>query len=61
MKLSENKYSIGAGLLILALAFYWYSYRPSEIKKKCFDIAGHIVPASDYDLVYKSCLNKNGL
>jgi len=45
-------------LLILGFAFYWYSYRPEQIRKKCYDIA---VKMYTFDNNYKSCLLDNGI
>lgn len=36
-KLKQYKYIILILLVILGLAFYWYSYRPYHITKLCMD------------------------
>lgn len=62
-------------LIIAALAFYWYEYRPSQISKKCQSenkeqlkqiYAGDtessfkdVLAASES--IYKFCLRKNGI
>jgi hypothetical protein len=57
------------GILILASLFYWYSYRPAQIKKECaswavenskYGYGGQI----NYELVdvnYKQCTREKGL
>ncbi|MFA7385802.1 MAG: hypothetical protein WCZ99_02570 [Candidatus Paceibacterota bacterium] len=63
------------GLIILGLAFYWYEYRPSQIKKECFNKARDFrievnnkdisISFEDlnkrYDFIYKNCLRAEGL
>ncbi len=63
------------GLIILGLAFYWYEYRPSQIKKECFNKAIDFrievkdkidsISSEDlnksYDFIYKNCLRQRGL
>lgn len=44
-------------LIILGFAFYWYSYRPEQIRKECYQIA----LKGTFDKDYKSCLLSNGL
>ncbi len=58
-------------VIILGVAFYWYNYRPSQIKKECFEIARKSAIEKsglkdkfykdDYDTYYKWCLQKKGL
>lgn len=38
-KIKEYKYIILILLAVLGLAFYWYEYRPSQIKKECYEVA----------------------
>ncbi|MBU2509663.1 MAG: hypothetical protein ABIH87_03715 [bacterium] len=58
-------------MMLLGLAFYWYSYRPSQIVKECSFISkeaaiklsnldGKYQP-DDRDVYYKYCLQKKGL
>ena len=58
--MSKNHITVLIALFvfILAFAFYWYSYRPEQIRKKCYDIA---VTMSTFDINYKSCLLDNGI
>lgn len=58
-------------LLIIGLAFYWYEYRPSQVKKECYSIARVNVGVygdridfynrGNYDFYYKWCLEQKGL
>ncbi|MCK4797620.1 MAG: hypothetical protein KAT05_09575 [Spirochaetes bacterium] len=66
--IKENWFKIVV-LLILVGLFYWYEYRPSEIKKQCnkesVEKAKNIEDGNQaikiYDARYKSCLRENGL
>lgn len=46
-------------ILLLGVLFYWYEWRPSQIKKECHISAKERAWA--YDSVYKSCLNSKGI
>jgi len=61
-------------LLILASLFFWYEWRPVQIKKECFKKASDFstetmdkqegsIDSFDkiYDFMYKNCLRKEGL
>ena len=62
-------------VLVVAGLFYWYSLRPSFIKKDCYNVATEKAKGKrkeagatdgkfskdDYDAYYKFCLQKNGL
>lgn len=56
-------------LLVLVGLFYWYEWRPSEIKKDCNKEAVEKARSVEdgnqamkiYDARYKSCLRENGL
>jgi hypothetical protein len=66
-KLNENRYVVIIALLILSGAFYWFQYRPSEIKKTCDEVAKNEAARSygnrekNYDFKYRQCLRENGL
>lgn len=71
-KLNEYRNIIVIALLILAGAFYWFQYRPSEIKKDCaewskresyYHVGGGEFKLDDeeYDIKYKQCLREKGL
>ena len=60
------------GITIFGVIFYWYSLRPSIIKKDCYVIANEEAIKKlnsgdrkflkdDYDAYYKWCLNEKGL
>lgn len=59
-KLKQYKYIILILLIILGFAFYWYSWKPNQIKKKCYDVAISI-GGDNFDKNYQSCLLDNGL
>lgn len=59
-------------ILIIGLAFYWYEWRPTQIKKECYNIAWHkaypcgdnsksVYEQNSYNNYYKSCLEQKGL
>lgn len=71
----KTKSKIIIGLIVIALIsgwFYWYEWRPSQIKKECGIKAGSLYEAgqaSDIsygemskgaDLVYSECLRRQG-
>ena len=63
--IKENWFKI-AIVIIIAGLFYWYEWRPSEIKKECHSYATNksslsMNYISAYDNAYKQCLRKNGL
>jgi flagellar basal body-associated protein FliL len=50
-------------LLVLGISvgvFYWFAYRPSEIRKSCYWETNEASPRVRDD-VYRRCLMKNGL
>ncbi len=56
----KQKYMTGVIVLLIVIfgfAFYWYSYRPEQIRKQCYQIA----LKGTFDKDYKSCLLSNGL
>jgi len=57
-------------VVIFGALFFWYSLRPSIIKKDCYKEAvekavkmncGGMLSDNDYDAYYKMCLQKKGL
>jgi len=54
-------------IVLLGGAFYWYGYRPSQIKKDCYSSSIHMAAqrgnsgSEDYDTFYKWCLDEAGL
>lgn len=57
-KPKQYKYVILIVLIILGFSFYWYSYRPEQIKKNCYRA---VLQTSNIDLNYRQCLKANGL
>jgi hypothetical protein len=71
-KLKEYKYIILIiGLVVLGFAFYWYEYKPTKIKERCyaeaeFDQVAKGGSIGDYqrmqrDRYYEDCLMRFGL
>ena len=68
-----SKYKIVLLIILIGIAlFYWYSLRPSIIKKDCYNearekaiekrgVADGKFIKDDYDTYYKWCLQKKGL
>ena len=60
---------IVAVLFCLAIAFYWYALRPSNIRKTCFESTKEFFVEDEsknigfdgFDSLYSLCLNENGL
>ncbi len=42
--------------ITLGVAFYWYEWRPAQIRKECGGIATQLFPAS-----YQNCLHQRGI
>ena len=65
-KIKQHTGLILIALLLLVAAFYWYEWRPSQIKKECHEGALVDVVAvggskEDYESFYKACLRSKGL
>ena len=53
-------------LLILGGIFYWFQWRPAQIRKECsrwinFRVLGGTRTAEEKELDYKECLREHGL
>lgn len=49
-------------ILVFASLFYWYEWRPSQIRQECYEIAKERgIGADRYDTFRKSCLDGKGL
>jgi uncharacterized membrane protein len=57
-KLKEYKYIILIVLLILGFSFYWYAWRPRQIRNNCKK--GIIGIGLDAEQSYNKCLNERG-
>jgi len=51
---------VGLILLIGGFAFYWFGYRPSEIRKLCWGIAPSTIEGNT-EKNYQACLRDHGL
>ncbi len=76
-KIKQYKFIILIVILILGFAFYWFEWRPSSIKKDCYNEAKEKAiekftnsnlerlsgkfTKEDYDAYYKWCLEQKGL
>lgn len=47
-------------VLILGFTFYWFEYRQTMIRKRCYDIS-LIGMIQNREINYKNCLKDNGL
>lgn len=67
IKANQSALVIAAVILILVFGwFYWYEWRPSQIRKECAEIAnvksGNFLPLrEEVEGRYYNCLRKNGL
>jgi len=61
--LKQNWLFITVSFLIIVGAFYWYEWRPAQIKKECFNqgINFGSTSTNELDEYYKNCLRRNGL
>ena len=49
-------------LVLIGLLFYWFQVRPSQIRKKCYEIVkAKSRKLLEHNLVYRSCLVENGM
>lgn len=55
-KLKEYKYVILIIILILGFIFYWFEYRPIQIKKDCYKKS-----QESMFVYYDDCLKEKGL
>lgn len=60
-KLKEYKYIILILLIILGFAFYWYEWRPTNIRKDCFNRSQIFDAYADRDKAYEICVMSNGI
>jgi len=72
-KLTKQEFKISKSYLkyfsisiVLLGLFYWFQWRPSQIRKNCNEEVVQRIKEDDikstyYDLLFKVCLNKNGL
>lgn len=65
--LKENWFKILIGLIIVGL-FYWFEFRPTQIRENCikefgeiYKEVGEIGRAENAEVIFKICLWKNGL
>ncbi len=73
MKKSQKIIYVFLVLTVLFFAFYWYEWRPSQIKQACSNLAtpdflnetlksnGIISTKDQYDKNYERCLEAKGL
>jgi hypothetical protein len=57
-KLSRSTLIALAAVLAIAAAFYWYAWRPQQIRKTC---ALRANPERFDNIPYDDCLHQNGL
>lgn len=69
MKKPNTIIVITVGVVFFCAIFYWYEWRPSEIRKECNQIALSkqtenltlLGKQAHYDYDFKACLNEKGL
>lgn len=59
-KLKQYRYIILIALAILGLAFYWYEWRPIQIRKSCFNTSESF-PVYSQDSFYRNCVMGHGI
>jgi hypothetical protein len=55
---------VGCGILLVigGLLFYWFQWRPSEIRKRCAGAAANFSPTQDFaEHFYQNCIRQSGL
>lgn len=65
-KIREYKGIIILILVVLVGAFYWYEWRPTQIRKKCAESANNYAHNSaywqdNYDKMYEFCQREYGI
>lgn len=65
---AELNYILAVVVIVLGVAFYWYEYRPTVIRKECnilaieeADSGPSIHRDEKYKVEYEKCLNSKGL
>lgn len=64
---AKNWFKLSLIFIVLATiagAFYWFGWRPSQIKKECANQAleiGGFTGAGSYDQKFERCLHEKGL
>lgn len=48
-------------LIILGLAFYWFQWRPTQIRKECYSTSFNIFDGISDSNRYIDCLKQHGL
>lgn len=62
IKANQSAVIIAAVILILVGGwFYWYEWRPSQIRKECAKISVRTGTLRTIEGIYSNCLRKNGL
>ena len=66
----SNWLIVSLTILIIAMVagtFYWYEWRPTQIRKNCYDsiitnpFSTELEQKSEFEYQYQDCLRKNGL
>lgn len=72
MKIDNIKNIIVLVIVILVSLFYWYEYRPSQVRKDCSTrtcmgtnsrtcIVPYSLSGADKEQIYKNCLREKGI
>ena len=59
--IKENWFKVAILLVIVSL-FYWYEWRPNEIRKNCAnETKKSVILSKLHENLYNQCLRENGL
>ena len=47
-------------LMMLGFTFYWYEWRPTQVRKGCFNTSQDF-PKDSQDSFYRNCVMGNGI
>lgn len=60
-KIKQYKYIIFIALVVLGFVFYWFEWRPAQIRKDCAERNKDKVYSERYSNFYNQCLREMGL
>jgi len=60
-KVKQYKFLILLGILILGFIFYWFEWRPAQIRKECAERSKSKIYNDRYSNIYNQCLRERGL
>jgi len=60
-KIKQYKFIILIVIIILGIAFYWFEWRPAQIRKECSERSKVAIYGSNYNNLFNQCLHEKGL